>query len=443
MSETAKSETSTAFKWERVTFDGRTLRRLQPKPTGSYYDAREKVPKNRPASPGFVLRVFPNGTKVWSFVYQFQGKRRRLILGDFPTMSVADARERYEAARAKVRGGIDPWVEQKEAERPVATEASLTINDLCDVFLKRRAPERSRREYARQLDADVRRVWSDWDPAIIQPKHVHALLDEVIDRGSPVAANRLLALLKTLFKFAESRELVPVSPCRAIERPTPREVDRSRRRALEFEEIATMLQVLESGSPREQGEGDPVKLGRTHRDFIRMLLLTGQRPGEVAGARWSEFDGDAWSLPGSRTKNARDHRVPLTPILRAILEDLHRRSGSTPHLFPTEGRVKAASGHINDESVSTALGKIRMSDGKTLGVERFQLRDLRRTTATRLAEIGAEHEIIARVLNHRLSGITERYNRFSYWEPAKAAMTTYHERVRDAAGGQLWPGVLD
>ena len=419
----------------RVKFDKRVLEKLEPR--ASAYDVLEEG-----GPPGFCVRVTPSGSRTYCWVYKFGKKRRRLRLGDVDLMSVSAARKAYNAARALRDQGVDPVEaerQQREQERE-EVEGEITVAELCHRYL-RRSKVRQKKTYdedVRQITRSVLPAWGRRPVRSISRKDVYALIDDVAERA-PIAANRLLALVKPLFEYAEDREIIPASPAAAVKKPAK---EKKRERALDLDECAAVLKGLEGAS-----------MGPTSRWVVRFLFLTGQRLGEVSGAQWSEFNGSAWNLPGERTKYGKPHRVPMTPLLQACLVHLQERAGSSPFVFPARSKT----GHVVGDSVSSALGKERHKkdkkakgkkgrtergkEGMAFGVEYFTLHDIRRTVASRLAELGVEYEVIARLLNHSLAGITARYNQFDYWEPAQQAMETWHEKLLEITDAEDWPGV--
>jgi integrase len=131
---------------------------------------------------------------------------------------------------------------------------------------------------------------------------------------------------------------------------------------------------------------------------LKLILVTGQRSGEVAGMRLSEIEGEWWTLPGARTKNGKAHRVPLTPL---ALELLGRFTSDGDEVFPASRR---AEGTLLVSSLAHAIQK-----SEFLGLRRWTPHDLRRTAATRMASAGVQPHIIDRLLNHTDPSVRARY----------------------------------
>ena len=124
------------------------------------------------------------------------------------------------------------------------------------------------------------------------------MLDAIVDRGAPIVANRVYSATSQLFRFAVGRGMASGSPCVAVARPTKKEP--SRERVLTDKEIAELWKATD------------LPMSDQVRAALQLILITGQRPGEIAGMAWREIDGDVWTIPAERTKNGKQHSVPLT-----------------------------------------------------------------------------------------------------------------------------------
>ena len=226
-------------------------------------------------------------------------------------------------------------------------------------------------------------------------------------KSGPVAANRLRAEARACWGWAVKRGSLTGNPWEATPRPLARET--ARERVLSDAELGALY--IAAGALAEPWDV-----------LVRLLILTGQRRGEVAGMRWDEVDLDAaqWSLPGARTKNGQPHVVPLTAEAMALLRTVKRRKGA--ELVFEGPRKTAVSGFGKvkarlDAELAQAAPK---SDRK---VASWVLHDLRRTMATGLQRLGVRLEVTEAVLNHvsgSRSGIVGVYQRHG-WEAEKAA----------------------
>ncbi len=246
------------------------------------------------------------------FRYKLRGRPLRIVIGHTDTMSLAGARARKLRMRRALDDGIDPrraWPRRRPAPAPLSISAATaapdvqhTVEFLASEFLTRYVrPTRKRPEYAEAiLQRDVLSVWKGRDARTIQPAEVIELLDGIVDRGSRVIANRTAALLGQMFRFGIHRHIVPNTPVQLLIRPGGKE--KPRERTLTDDEPRVFLK-------------DPKSCTRFDRlsHVVLVLLLTGQRRGELALARWSEIDFTAKTrkIPDEHAKAGRGHIVPL------------------------------------------------------------------------------------------------------------------------------------
>ncbi len=341
---------------------------------------------------GLGVRVSPAGRRSWIFMYRFEGRPRRMTLGTYPHLSLANAHVLHAKAREKRERGIDPGmlhVERRRAER-----YAETIADLIDEYLEKYARPKKRTAAAdeRALGKEVLPLWGRRKATSITRRDVIKLLDGVVERGSPIMANRLFSVIRRMFAFGIKRDILENSPCFMVEPPakeTPRD------RVLSSKEIKTFWTGLEKA-----------KMSAPTRLALKLMLVTGQRRDEIVGAPWSEFDLDTstWEIPALRTKTSRAHRVPLSSLALDLLAEVRRMGGGSGWLFPSpRGDRRMASAAVS-HAVRNNLGWI--------GVTKFTPHDLRRTCASGLAELGIDRLIVGKILGHADRSITGVYDRY-------------------------------
>ena len=338
---------------------------------------------------GLALRVAPTGTKSWVVLYR-QGRRlRRWTLGRYPTLSLADARDRARAGLRTAAAGDDP-AQAKRTQRD-----ALTVGELAERYLVEYARPRKRswKEDRRLLTHAVLPSWRHQAARDIQRADARALVQAVATRGAPIAANRLRALLHTLFGFAVAHEIVEVNPITHVPRPG---IERRRDRVLTADEMRTFWSRLDDEPP-------PMVAA------IRLRLVTAQRGGEIHDMRWRDVDRATrwWTIPAARSKNGLPHRVPLTDPALDLIDGL-------PSSAP-EGYVLAG-----------ARGKRQRSQAiARLGLDDFRGHDLRRTAASHMASAGVPRLVIGKILNHADPSVTAVYDRHSYDTEKRAALETW------------------
>jgi integrase len=359
-----------------------------------------------PGRTGLRIRVSPNGTKVFVFVYRYHGKLRRLTFHAYEedTHALARAREAVVAARAQIRDGIDP-ASAKQAEA-AATAAEVTVGVLAETYIERHAKPRKRSwaEDQRLLDKDVLPAWKARSAASVTRAEVNTLLDTIVDRGSPVAANRTLAVIRKMFNFGVQRGMVAANPCQGVAAPGK---EQSRQRVLTEAEIKQLWGAL-----------DQTPMTLQVRTILRLVLVTAQRKGELSRAEWSEFDLDAgwWTIPPAKAKNGLAHRVPLSPLAVDLLKALPRLQAN-PYVFPSRLKNRC----INDDSVDNAM---REHD-EVLGLNDVTPHDLRRTAASHMASLGIPRLVVGKILNHAETSVTAVYDRHSYDDEKRQALCAW------------------
>jgi integrase len=369
---------------------------------------------------GFGIRVSPRGAKAWIWVYHFAGRPRRMTLGTYPALGLADARIKLADARKLLERGIDPG--DREVQSRKAERAAETLAELAEAYLDNwaRPRKRSAAEDERILRNDVIPAWGRRKANDIARKDVIALLDRIIDRGSPIAANRTLAVVRRMFGWALSRDIIPANPCAAVKAPGK---ETRRDRVLSANEIAALWRSLDDPlTPISQ----PIRLA------LKLQLATAQRKGEVIDAEWSEFDiaEGIWTIPGERAKNGMPHRVPLSPLALAVLDEIRVMapgSAEPKWLFPSPRRQ----GPITGPAVDHAMRDNR----QTLATGDATPHDLRRTAASHMTSIGISRLVVSKILNHAEPGITAVYDRHSYDREKRAALDAWGARLEQIVSG--------
>lgn len=350
--------------------------------------------------PGFGLRVSGEGRKSWIVMYRFNGRLRRLTMGTFPALNLADARDRAKAALHDVAHGRDPAAD-KAAERIAETFA-----ELADEYLERHAKLRKRtwQQDERIIDKELLPKWKHVRAKDVQRKDVMRLLDGIAERGALIQANRVLALTRKIFNFGIQRDIVTHNPCHMV--PAPGKEQR-RDRVLDASEIKKFWDSAEQERPLIA-------------NYFRLILLTAQRPGEVWKMEWSEVNLEEgwWTIPAEKAKNGLQHRVALSPHAREILVKCRVEEGGR-WVFPSPRKDNCPI-----ENIQKAIQRIR----SRVGLE-FIARDLRRTAASHMTRLGVSRLVVSKILNHKESGVTAVYDRYSYDREKRQAVDLWGEQI--------------
>jgi integrase len=353
-------------------------------------------------TPGLGLRVSQGGKKTWNLFYRNGERRmRRMVLGTYPTLSLADARGRAASELREVQLGNDPAEAKRDAR------AADTFGDLAALYLEKHAKVR-KRTWARDeylCDRELLPTWRNRKAGDISRKDVIALLDRIVERGVSVYANRTKKLISTMFRFALSRGIVTINPAYGVANPGGKE--RQRDRVLTEDEIRRIWTAL---------DGESFKVAA----IFKIALLTAQRKGEVCGMKWDELDLEHgwWTIAAERSKNGLSHRVPLGPQVLAILHRLKPAGAVTGDVFPG-GKPGLALTNLQKPTV-----RIKAASGVD-----FRTHDLRRSAASHMTGAGIPRLVVSKILNHAESGITAVYDRHSYDGEKRAALLKWDRHV--------------
>ncbi len=369
-----------------------------------------------PDGDGLYLRVMPGGTKTWIFRYMFDKKPRLMTLGKYPSISLAEARERHSLARQDLEGKtpIDPGRKQKELRK--ARDEAHTVKGLIDEFHKiELSKKKSGSETLRLLKKDVVPRWGTRKVEDIRRRDIVLLIDAVRERA-PIGANRVLGALTRYFNFAAERGIIDHSPCVGIKKPK----EEGRKRVLNNDEIKTLWNALDL-------ENKTIDMYRLSKLAMRAILCTGQRPGEVAGMAWDELKDGFWNIPAERMKGKEPQRVPLTKMVLDIIEQARPLSCDSKYVFRSS---YVEDSPIKPHSLARALDRHWKEMGFTDETPRFTPHDLRRTVRTRLAALGITDVVAERVLGHKLQGILAVYNRYDYDNEKRQALEKWERELR-------------
>ena len=365
---------------------------------------------------GLFIRVSPTGRKSWVFRYSFDGRQLRMTLGKWPGIGLADARQKAGEAMKQVQQGIDPG--QLAKEKKAKLKAAPTVKQLLDEFYHvelSKTPSGDERK--RLLKKDLIPAWGKRRVKDITRRDAVLLIDKVRKRA-PIGASRLQSAMVRMWNFAAERGVIEFSPLVGMRRPK----EKPRTRVLTNDEIKHLWAGLDL-------ENVDIDIFRPTKLAIKMILLTGQRPGEVSDMRWSEIEGEVWTIPPERAKNRQENRVPLGRMALDILEQAKIFSSDDCD-FVFQSSYKP--GHALSRA---ALGKAIKRHWPEMELdERFTPHDLRRTVRTRLAEIGISDVIAERVLGHKLQGLLAVYNQHHYDSEKRQALARWEARLSEIIG---------
>ncbi len=401
------------------------------------------------STPGLYLVIQTSGHKSWALRYKRGGKRYKLTLGTCDAsgkelagepaigghLTLPAARRLASEVHRQRAMGRDPVAERKQerhrrtlvAQDAQRTKFALAAQDYIEQQCRDKKGNRTWRKIALTLGLDFQEDnpvpllikgglaerWQDRPVSEITRRDVHAVVDEARataipgraprTRGSSGAREReMINALSGMFKRLLKRELVDSLPTVGLER----EPSGKRERVLDDDELQKLWKACDDGP-----------LGRV----IKLMMLTGERRGEVAGMRWSELSEDGtWTIPGERTKNKRLHIVPLPGLARKLI----KVNGDTDLVFTT-----------NRRNPVSGFGNLKYRlDARLKFAKPWRFHDLRHTVVTDMAELGVQPHIIEAVVNHA-SGHKEKiaghYNHAKYTEPKRVALERWAAHVEE------------
>lgn len=354
--------------------------------------------------PGLHLRVSATGGKVFYLSKRINGRMKRIKIGTSSVLTLHDARDKARSILRSIELGR--YVEKAPHEEEQRTK---TLGEIVPEFID---------VYAKQHTKDwkgTERVLLKFSTLFSRPidqikrTDVVRVLDTIIAGGAPTRANRALAAIKKLMNWCIDRGMIETSPV-AHQKPPTKET--ARERVLSDAELKTVWRMAEL-------EGFPFA------QCVQLMVLTGQRRGEVSGMRWSELDLDngLWSLPSTRVKNSTAHIVPLAPLAIEIIKSVPRFQNSD-FVFTTTGTTPIS-----------GFGRLKERlDAAFVDAEDWRFHDLRRTMATNMAMLRVAPHIIEAVLNHKsgiVSGVAAIYNRHAYLDEKREALELWAKKVEE------------
>ena len=388
---------------------------------------------------GLSIRVRPSGATSWVFRYRYLNRQGKLTLGNYDRnnpkagFSLTQARDEARRLLGLLERGDDPKQvldKEEEQKRQEQEREKRTFAHLVKEFDEKILSQRIRPESPRRmLERDVLPYVGKRPAEDVTRKELLKILDRVTKRshvrtyreGAPTSANRLLSLLKQLFRFACQREWVPFNPLADITKEVVGGKELSRDRALNETELRTLFTEFQAWKTAEQ-----------NLLFIRFLLGSGQRIGTCSGATWEEFDLEqgVWFIPPSsetratKTNSNNVRRLPLSSYLLEILNKQRRYSSLNQYVWPPL-RGEHLNKPFNYQSINLLL-----INNNFAGLDHFTPHDLRRTMATRLADLEIAPHIPEKIMGHEMGGVMKIYNRAEYFKDQLKALNIWGSYLR-------------
>ncbi len=351
-------------------------------------------------SGGLQLWVFPNGSRLWRLAYRFGRKQKLLSLGRYPEVGLGEARDARDAARKQLRGNIDPSQAKQAARQNQGM--GTTFQHVVKEYLAK---------LEREQRADATKKKAEWVLSLVEARLAGRILHDITSadvldalrpieaRGRYDTARRAKSTVGAVFRYAIANGRATVDPTQALKGALTRPNVTPRAAVTEARALAKLLRAIDGY------RGQP-----TTAAALRLLPLVFTRPGELRAAAWSEFDLQAavWTIPATRTKMRRPHKVPLSPQALDIICGLKSQRVGGSLLFPS---IRTLIKPISENTLNAALRALDY-DKHTVTAHGF-----RATASTLLNESGKwGADAIERQLGHVEGNAVRRaYARSEHW----------------------------
>lgn len=362
---------------------------------------------------GYRMRAGAGGTVLRSWIAQYRraGRTRRVLLGSAAVLTATKARAAAEKVLAAVTLGQDPQADRVDRR----AKDKHSFRSVVDEYLKaKKANVRGRTliEIERYLTGRYFKPLHAMPLDAIARKDIAARLVVITRESSSIVAASARDTLNAFFIWAMQMGMVEQNPVTGTIKPKGSE---GRSQVLTDAELAAIWRACEDDD---------------HGRIVRLMVLAGARRQEIGGMRWSELDAErgTWTLPRERAKNKHAHTLLLPPAAWEIIHAVPRMA-NRDHLFGARA-----------ERGFTAWGTAKAELDRSLGsaVEPFVLHDIRRSVATKLADLGVAPHVIEQILNHQgghKRGVAGVYNRSSYEREVRAALAMWADHVRALIDG--------
>jgi len=378
-------------------------------------------PKRHPIGSGLYLVVRNSATPYWMLRYSSNGKRKEITLGQYPELSLADAKADAAIKKREVNLGSDPLIARKR----IKEQSIKLVDDLFadwfnnDIAKRLKHPNIPKRVYTKDVKPFIGDIPLDQVNARDIRKIIQAISDE-----RPTIANDALMYLKQLFRHGIKLDLITHNPASAFTVSDAGGVEKSRDRYLTLDEIAKTFKIFKQHQ---------AKFNRDNYLACALLITLGVRKSELCCAKWEEFEIDKalWYLPDGRSKTGAPITIPLPKQALAWLNELTMRACGSDYVFPARRASKKP--HMGDDTLNRAISSMfgheagrKVQPVNLMGdMKPFSPHDLRRTFRSLAASQGIAGHVAERCLNHKLKGVEGIYDRHDYIEERRLA----HEKV--------------
>jgi integrase len=378
---------------------------------------------------GLSIRVSPNGKITFQTRFRFDGKAHRIDYGSYPEISLAKARELNQITKNKIALEINPIQERKT--KKIEEQRAINVEDLYKEFIQKEIRGRlknKRPEYVESiLSKNIVPFVGNMKIRNVKSRDIISLIEKIVERGSPVMANRTSTLVKQMFTFAESRGWIDKNPCASLTRTSIGGKEKPRETFLSYQEIWKFWHGIENTNICPQ-----LKLG------LKILLLTGQRRGELILGKWDSVDLDKlrWTIPASLSKNGKEHLVQISPLANQLFIEL-KNIKHNDYIVPST--QSDSDQPISERAINRAVARFRSE----LNLPNLTPHVLRHTFSTHLSGLKIAPHIIEKLLNHQLGGMLAVYNHHNYYAERKEALNIWSDLIARIVSSKTYEEVME
>lgn len=367
------------------------------------------------------------GKASWVLRYRFGGTGREVTIGNYPDISIKDARIEATKFRAQIDKGINVAADKRKTK--LADRNARTFMELGALYLEKsgaKVKESTRKETGRYLDKDINPRIGRLPAADINGADIINLIEQIAKRSQSVA-RRTFEIVSVIFGFGVTRQVVPINVCASLKvSDILGEIKPRRQRIMLTEdELRIILPTMHN-------------LGDENALALKILLGTCTRKSELLKARWDEVDliEGIWTIPPANIKRRKSakpvepFRIPLSPTVLAWFKQLQALGGDSEYVLPARKHgYSKKSNTVSRSTLNAALARV------SIGVRDFTPHDLRSTARSHLGAMGVDIIIAERCLNHELGGLVPIYDKHDYLDKRRIVLEHWATFLEDCEKG--------